>query len=226
MEHRHDLGLAALIDHTILDPMATDQQVATLVAEAVEWSMRYVCVSPNRVERAVREADGRVAVASVIGFPSGAHTAHAKAAEAAQAADHGAAEIDMVISLGFVVEGNLAAVEAEVAAVVHAVAARGAHVKAILETSALGPARSEAAARAALAGGAAWLKTSTGFHPTGGATVADVQLLHRVADGRALVKASGGIRTLEKARQMVAAGALRLGTSAGVAILSATRPSS
>jgi deoxyribose-phosphate aldolase len=220
----HDLALAAMIDHTLLNPLATDAEVHTLVAEAVEWKMTHVCVSPNRVATAVTAAAGRVAVASVVGFPSGAHPLEIKVAEAACVAGLGASEIDMVISLGAIIQGDDGEVEREVAAVVKAVAPHHAIVKAILETAALGPERAERAALAALAGGALWLKTSTGYHPSGGATEPDVRLLHRLADGRAQVKASGGIRTLQHARHMIAAGAERLGTSSGIAILQATVP--
>jgi deoxyribose-phosphate aldolase len=220
----HDLTLAAMIDHTLLDPLATSRQIRALVEEAVEWNMLHVCVSPNRVELAIRVANGRVAVAAVVGFPSGAHPLDVKVAEADYVARMGATEIDMVINLGLIVEGNEGEVEREVAAVVAVAARCNARVKAILETAALGPDRTAIAARAALQGGAHWLKTSTGYHPTGGATEDDVRLLHHVADGRAQVKASGGIRTLEHARRMVAAGAERLGTSSGVAILRATQP--
>jgi deoxyribose-phosphate aldolase len=218
----HDLALAAMIDHTLLDPLATDAQVRALVQEAVEWKMAHVCVSPNRVATAVGAAVGHVAIASVVGFPSGAHPLEMKVAEAEYVARLGATEIDMVISLGAVMETNDGEVEREVAEVVAAVAPHHAIVKVVLETAALGPERAAKAALAALAGGAHWLKTSTGYHPTGGATEVDVRLLHRLAVGRAQVKASGGIRTLQQARQMIAAGAERLGTSSGIAILQAT----
>jgi deoxyribose-phosphate aldolase len=218
----HDLALAAMIDHTLLDSLATSAQVRALVQEAVDWNMAHVCVSPNRVGVAIAAAAGRVAVASVIGFPSGAHPLEVKVAEAECVARLGATEIDMVISLGSIAEGNEGEVEREVAAVVAAAARHGARVKAILETAALGPEIAARAAHAALQGGAHWLKTSTGYHPSGGATEADVRLLHQVAAGRAQIKASGGIRTLDKAMLMVAAGAERLGTSSGIAILRAT----
>lgn len=218
----HDLALAAMIDHTLLDPLATDALVRTLVQEAIEWNIGHVCVSPNRVEVAVAAANGRLAVASVVGFPSGAHPLDMKVAEAEYVARLGAAEIDVVVSLGAMMEGNDGEVEREVAAVAAVATRYDARVKAILETAALGSKRSARAAAAALAGGAHWLKTSTGYHPRGGATESDVRLLHRLADGRAQVKASGGIRTLQQARHMIAAGAERLGTSSGIAILQAT----
>jgi deoxyribose-phosphate aldolase len=219
----HDLALAAMIDHTLLDPLATADQVRALVEEAVEWGMRYVCVSPNRVRVAVAAADGRVSVASVVGFPSGAHPLDAKVAEAELVGALGAAEIDMVISLGAVMDGDVGEVEREVAGVVAVAERTGAHVKAILESAALGPDRTALAGAAALRGGASWLKTSTGYHPAGGATEMDVRLLHRLVNGSAKVKASGGIRTLEKARHMIAAGAERLGTSNGIAIVRASQ---
>jgi deoxyribose-phosphate aldolase len=220
----HDRALAAMIDHTLLDPLATSEQINDLIEEAVEWNMAHVCVSPNRVGGAVRAADGRVAVAAVIGFPSGAHPIEVKVAEAEYVARLGATEIDMVINLGSIIEGSESEVEREVAAVVAVATRYDAHVKAILETAALGPDRSVIAAQAALRGGAQWLKTSTGYHSSGGATEIDVRLLHQLVLGRARVKASGGIRTLAHARHMIAAGAERLGTSSGVAILRASQP--
>jgi deoxyribose-phosphate aldolase len=220
----HDLILAAMIDHTLLDPLATDERVRSIVREAVAWNMTHVCVSPNRVGIAVAEASDRVSVASVVGFPSGAHPLEVKVAEAERVARLGATEIDMVISIGALLDSDPGEVEREVAAVVAAVAPHHATVKAILETAALGPDLTVLAAQAALAGGAHWLKTSTGYHPSGGATEADVRLLHQLAAGRAKIKASGGIRLLETARLMIAAGAERLGTSSGIAILRATEP--
>ena len=211
--------LAGLIDHTLLDPLASASGVEQLCLEAVEWGIGHVCVSPTRVRQAATVLAGTpVAVCSVVGFPSGAHLAEAKASEAGQACADGATEVDMVVSLGAVVDGDWAAVEADVAAVVGAVEP-GTAVKVILETSALQPDQARRAAEHAIAAGASWVKTSTGYHPSGGATVEAVRLLHEVAAGRARVKASGGIRTLADATALVDAGAARLGTSRGVALL-------
>ncbi|MDH4145203.1 MAG: deoxyribose-phosphate aldolase [Acidimicrobiia bacterium] len=220
--------LAALIDHTVLDPLATAADVRRLCDEAVEWGIGHVCVSPSRVAVAAQHlvslgASGAVGVASVVGFPSGAHRIETKAFEAAEAVRDGAAEIDLVVSLGAIADGDWAHVAREVGAVraaaEAATATAGIALKAILETAAIGSDRLEPAAEAALAGGAGWLKTSTGFHPAGGATVAAVAALRRVAAGRALVKAAGGIRSVADAKAMVDAGAARLGTSGGVALL-------
>lgn len=214
-------GLAAVIDHTLLDPLATAAAVAALCAEAVQWSFGHVCVSPSRVAWAAAAMAGSgVGVCAVVGFPSGAHTALSKAFEAAAAVQSGAGEIDMVVNLGLVAEGDWAGLQREVALAVGAVGAGGgAVVKVILETAAFNGPTAELAARAAMDGGATWVKTSTGYHPSGGATIEAVTLLARVAQNRAGVKASGGIRTLAQARAMLTAGAGRLGTSGGVSLL-------
>lgn len=215
-------ALAATIDHTLLDPLARAADVVALCDDAAEWRIGQVCVSPNRVELAVRTLAGSsVRVCSVIGFPSGAHLDQVKAREAAAAVLSGAAEVDMVVDLGALAEGDWAHVEREVAQVVAAVSPSGATVKAILETAAFPPETVSAAARAALAGGATWLKTSTGYHPAGGATIETVMLLVAAGQPRPLVKASGGIRTLDAALEFLAAGAQRLGTSRGVDLLRA-----
>ncbi len=216
--------LAAMIDHTLLDPAAMAVGVAGLCREAREWSFGHVCVSPSRVELAVAELAGSgVGVCSVVGFPSGAHTSRSKAFEAGAAVDDGAGEIDMVVNLGLVADGDWSGLQRDVAAVVAAVTPAGIAVKAILETAAFDSAVAELAARAALDGGAGWLKTSTGYHPAGGATVEAVSLLVRVAAGSAGVKASGGIRSLTQAQSFIDAGAGRLGTSRGVALLQELR---
>ncbi|MFN0027980.1 MAG: deoxyribose-phosphate aldolase [Acidimicrobiales bacterium] len=212
--------LVAVIDHTLLDPLAISAAVVALCAEARDWSFGHVCVSPSRVELAVAELAGTaVGVCSVVGFPSGAHTSASKAFEASAAVDHGAGEIDMVVNLGLVADGDWSALQHEVRTVVAAAGAGGASVKAILETAAFNGPTAELAARAALDGGAAWVKTSTGYHPAGGASLEAVAVLARVAAGRGGVKASGGIRTLAQARTFLDAGAGRLGTSRGVALV-------
>jgi len=218
--------LAAAIDHTLLDPLAGAADVDRLCAEAVEWQFGHVCVSPSRVALAVKALAGSpVAVCSVIGFPSGAHTGGMKAAEAVQALADGAVEVDMVANLGAIVEGDWGVLSTEVAAVV-AAAGDGHHVKVILEAAAIGRDRLVAAVAVAVDAGAGWVKTSTGYHPAGGATVPDVKAMVAAAGGRARVKASGGIRTYGDAVTMLRAGAERLGTSRGVDILQAApRPS-
>ncbi len=156
-------------------------------------------------------AGGAVRVVAVVGFPLGASGARAKVAETRVAVEHGADEIDMVIALGWAKAGAWSAVQKEIAAVVEAAAGR--MVKVILETAALGADEIERGARAALEGGAMMVKTSTGFHPGGGATVEAVRQLRRVVGSRAGVKASGGVRSAEDARRMLLAGAERIGSS-------------
>jgi deoxyribose-phosphate aldolase len=210
-------ALARLIDHTLLKPDATAGDVEALCAQAVQLGVFAVCVSPNLVAVAAQCAPDGLAVASVCGFPSGAHRAEAKAFEAARAVRDGADEVDMVVDLGLLRAGQFEAVAAEVAAVVSAGA--GALVKVIIESAALDPEQIVAACRAAVDGGAGFVKTSTGFHPAGGASVEEVRLMRSAVGPDIGVKASGGIRTAEQALAMVAAGATRLGCSATEAIL-------
>ena len=207
-----------MIDHTLLRPEATDADVALHAAEAEALGVLAVCLSPSRLPLPAGVLAPTVLVATVCGFPSGAHRSAVKAAEAARAVDDGADEIDMVIDLGAAVAGKWAAVEVDIAAV-RAAAPAPAVLKVIIETAALGQAGIVAACRAAEAAGADFVKTSTGFHPTGGATVAAVRLVADTVGGRLGVKASGGIRTSEQALAMVAAGATRLGCSASATIL-------
>jgi deoxyribose-phosphate aldolase len=209
--------LASLIDHTLLRPDATAADVEALCGQAVRLGVHAVCVSPNLVDVAARCAPQGLAVASVCAFPSGAHRPEVKAFEAARAVRDGADEIDMVVDLGLVRSGQFDAVRAEVAGVVSAGA--GALVKVIIEAAALDPEQIAAVCRAAVDAGAGFVKTSTGFHPAGGASVEAVRLMRSVVGADVGVKASGGIRTTEQALAMVAAGATRLGCSATQAIL-------
>ncbi|MFD4368625.1 deoxyribose-phosphate aldolase [Rhodococcus sp. NPDC058521] len=206
--------VAAMIDHTLLKPEATPDDVAALVAEARDLGVLAVCVSPSMLPL---KADGLVK-AAVVGFPSGKHHSLVKGSEARLAVQQGAEEIDMVIDVGAAVEGDFNAVLADVITVREAIGS-GAVLKVILETAALSEDSIVGACRAAERGGADFVKTSTGFHPAGGATVEAVQLLARTVDGRIGVKASGGIRTTEAALGMIAAGATRLGLSASRAVL-------
>lgn len=211
-------ALAGLIDHTLLAPQATVAEVAALCREAGELGVFAVCVSPSMVAVAVAHRPPGVAVAAVAGFPSGAHRAEVKAAEAALAVEHGADEVDVVIDLGAAREGRWSAVRDELAAARVAVP-RPRRLKAIIESALLDEAGIVAACRAAEEAGADFVKTSTGYHPAGGASVDAVRTM-RVAVGERLgVKASGGIRTSDAAQAMVAAGASRLGASATAAIL-------
>jgi deoxyribose-phosphate aldolase len=211
--------LAATFDHSVLAPTATPVDVKRGCAVAAEAGTATVCVRPIDIADAVAALRGfpHVGVATVIGFPHGTTTSATKAAESAEAVARGATELDMVLCVGAAKAGDWAAVEADVAAVVRAAA--GVPVKVILETAFLTEAEKRAAVRASVAGGAAFVKTSTGF-ASAGATAADVALMRAEAPAAVRVKASGGIRTLETALAMLAAGADRLGLSATEAILS------
>ena len=211
-------ALAALIDHTLLAPTATDADVLALCAEGGELGVAAVCVSPSRLPLSAGVVPSGVALAVVVGFPSGAHRPGVKAAEAASAVAEGADEIDMVIDLGAAVAGDWAAVQAGIT-VVRAAAPPPTVLKVIIESAALTGDGIERACAAAEAAGADMVKTSTGFHPAGGATVEAVTRMRTAVGDRLGVKASGGIRDTATARAMVAAGASRLGCSATRAIL-------
>lgn len=200
--------LARTVDHTLLTPEATAARVAALAAEAAELGAFSICVSPSRLPVAV---DDGLAVCTVVGFPSGAHESEVKAAEAALAVTRGASEVDMVVDLGSVLAGDWDAVEADVAAVRAACAP--ALLKVILESAALTPEQLAEACRRSEAAGAHYVKTSTGFHPAGGASVDAVRLMRETVGDRLGVKASGGIRDTASALAMLEAGASRLGLS-------------
>jgi deoxyribose-phosphate aldolase len=215
--------LARLLDHSVLKPEATERQILEGTEVVLAWQIGFYCVQPCWVKRvAVALAGAPTRTVSVIGFPHGCDRAEAKAQAALLAVTDGAGEIDMVMNVGALKSGDDARVAADVEAVVRAV--RGIPVKVILETTALSDDEKRRACRIACDAGAAFVKTSTGFHPTGGATVADVRLLRAAVGQQVGVKASGGIRSLADARAMLDAGANRLGTSASVAILSAIEP--
>ncbi len=209
-------AVAACIDHTLLAPTATPAEVAALCSEAVELEVAAVCVSPSQLP--LPSFVGTIGVATVCGFPSGAHTAEVKAAEAAGSVDLGANEIDMVVNLGLVKTANWTGVEAEIAAV-RAAVPTPIVLKLIMESAALTDDEIVACCRAAEAAGADYVKTSTGFHPSGGASIEAVRLMAETVGGRLGVKASGGIRSAEAAVSMIEAGATRLGTSSSRAIL-------
>lgn len=207
-------ALARTVDHTLLKPDATDAQVAALAAEAAELGAYSICVSSGRLP--VQVAEGLV-VCTVVGFPSGAHASAVKAAEAADAIGKGACEVDMVIDLGSALAGDWDAVEADVAAV--KAACGGVLLKVILETAALTQEQIAQACRRSEAGGAQFVKTSTGFHPTGGASVEAVRTMRETVGDRLGVKASGAIRDTATALAMLEAGATRLGLSGTRAVL-------
>lgn len=206
--------LAKLIDHTLLKTDATRAQVSALVAEARELGTYSICVSPSMLP--ITDELGDVKVATVCGFPSGNHSAAIKAAEAREATANGADEVDMVINIGLLKEGRADAVEEEIRAVREAT---GGLLKVIIESAALTDDEIVAACRAAEAAGADYVKTSTGFHAAGGASVHAVELMARTVGGRLGIKASGGIRDFETAAAMVDAGATRLGLSGSRAVL-------
>ena len=206
--------MAAFVDHTLLKPEATEADVDALVAEAAELGVYAVCVSPSMVPVAVHAGAG-VRVAGVAGFPSGKHLSAVKAHEAALAVASGACEIDMVIDVGAALAGDIDAVRSDVQAVRDAIG--GAVLKVIVESAALlalaGEPTLARVCRAAEDAGADFVKTSTGFHPAGGASVHAVALMAETVGGRLGVKASGGIRTATDALAMLDAGATRLGLS-------------
>ncbi|WP_425489011.1 deoxyribose-phosphate aldolase [Mycobacterium vicinigordonae] len=208
-----------MVDHTLLKPEATPAEVVALVAEAAELGVFSVCVSPSMVP--VAAAAGEMRVAAVAGFPSGKHLPEIKSQEAAAAVAAGASEIDMVIDVGAALAGDVAAVRADIAAV--RAATGGAVLKVIVESAVLLGHGDEhtltAVCRAAEDAGADFVKTSTGFHPAGGATVRAVELMSAAVGRRLGVKASGGIRTAADAIIMLDAGATRLGLSGTRAVL-------
>ncbi len=212
-------ALARLIDHTLLRSDATSAEVRRLCEEALAHRFAAVCVNPVHVGRVADILAGSdVAPCSVAGFPLGAVPPEDKAAEAAGAVRCGAAEIDMVIALGALKDGDHAVVRADIAAV--RAACREQVLKVIIETCLLDAAEMRLACTLAVEAGADFVKTSTGFS-TGGATVADVALMRATVGDAVGVKASGGVRSLEAARALIAAGATRLGTSSGVALVTA-----
>ncbi len=210
-------AVAAMIDHTLLKPEATGADVAALVAEAVDLGTYSVCVSPNMLPLEIPEgSDLKVAV--VCGFPSGKHESRVKALEAALAVEKGAAEVDMVIDIGRARERDYAAVESDIAAVREAVPSPTV-LKVIIESAALEDDMIVGVCEAAVRAGADFVKTSTGFHPAGGASVHAVRLMASTVGDAAQVKASGGVRTMDDALAMIDAGATRLGVSGSRALL-------
>ena len=215
--------LARMLDHSVLKPESTEHDILAGAAVVRDWQIGYYCVQPCWVRSAAHALAGTDAtVASVIGFPHGTEAPEVKARAAAIAVDDGAREIDMVQNIGALRSGRPAAVEADIAAVVRAVPEIA--VKVILETTVLTDDEIRLACKLTRDAGAAFVKTSTGFHATGGATVAAVRLMRIEVGPQFGVKASGGIRTLADALAMIDAGANRIGTSAGATILAALDP--
>lgn len=211
--------LAGMIDHTLLKPEATSDQIEQLCTEAMQYGFASVCVNGVYVPLAAEKLRGSaVKVCTVVGFPLGAMYPSAKAYEAKIALEHGATEIDMVLSVGDIKSENISAVHHDISSVVAECQLKGAICKVILETSLLTDSEKEIACRVCMDAGADFVKTSTGFS-TGGATVDDVRLMRNTVGTDMGVKASGGIRNLTTALAMIEAGANRLGVSAGVAII-------
>ncbi len=213
--------LAPYIDHTLLKATATPTDIEQLCAEAREHSFYAVCLNPVYIPLAAQVLAGSdVKIATVCGFPLGAVSSDQKAVEARLSVEAGAHEIDMVIHIGAALAGDWDAVQADVRAVRQAIPD---HVlKVIIETCYLNDEQKRSATEAAVQGGADFVKTSTGFG-TGGATLDDVRLMRDVIAGRAQIKAAGGVRTPDDARAMIEAGATRLGTSGGVALVAGDR---
>jgi deoxyribose-phosphate aldolase len=215
-------SVAALVDHTLLKPEATEADVVALLQEAEELEVYAVCVSPTMVTTAKSFRTGEYEIASVVGFPSGKHFSAIKAEEARLAVAAGADEIDMVIDVGSALEGGFDAVRTDIAAVFDAIPDY-VILKVIVESAALLSLGDEQrlvdVCRAAEDAGADFVKTSTGFHPGGGASVRAVELMARTVGDRLGVKASGGIRTAADAVAMLDAGATRLGLSGTRAVL-------
>ncbi len=222
-EGSFDSSVAGLIDHTILRPDASAEDVRKVCAEARHYGFASVCVNPARVALVESELRGtQVKTCCVVGFPLGATFTEAKTLEAELAVRAGAQEIDMVIDIGALKDGDYAAVKSDIQAVSGVCHAGGALLKVIIEACLLDDREKVIACAISKMAGADFVKTSTGFSKSG-ATAADVALMRRVVGPELGVKAAGGIRTLEDLRAMVAAGASRVGASASIQIVEAAR---
>lgn len=211
------MSINKYIDHTLLKPESTQAQIDKLISEAMEYDFASVCLNPTWVKYAADKlANSSVNVCTVIGFPLGATTSAVKAFETKEAIDNGADEVDMVLNIGALKSGNLDLVESDIRAVVEA--ANGHLVKVIIEACLLTEEEKVTACQLAVKAGADFVKTSTGFS-TGGATVPDVKLMRQTVGPDVGVKAAGGARSLADAQAFIEAGATRLGTSSGVAII-------
>jgi deoxyribose-phosphate aldolase len=214
-----DLKLAQMIDHTLLKPDATQEQIAQLCFEARKYGFVSVCINPTWVELSAKLLDGSpVKVCTVIGFPLGATAPEVKAFETRVAIEKGASEIDMVINVGALKARDLDLVARDIRGVVTAAHERAAIVKVIIEAILLTDEEKTIACLLSKEAGADFVKTSTGF-ASGGATVHDVELMRKVVGPEMGVKAAGGVRTYEDAENMIKAGASRIGASAGVKII-------
>jgi len=217
--------VADFVDHTLLKAEATRADIVKLCAEAREHRFAAVCVNPVWVDVCAAELGGSdVAVASVCGFPLGATTPETKAAEAAEAVARGAAEVDMVAAIGHIRGGEWRHAEDDIRAVVDACRSGGALVKVIIESAVLSPEDIVKASAVAKLAGAHFVKSSTGFHPAGGATVEAVRLMRLTVGDDLGVKAAGGVRDCATALAMIGAGASRIGTSSGVSFVGCLGP--
>jgi deoxyribose-phosphate aldolase len=217
-----DLKLASMIDHTLLKPDATQDQIAQLCFEARKYNFASVCVNPANVKLCAELLKGSpVKVCTVIGFPLGATSTDTKVFETQNAIQNGATEIDMVINIGALKSRDLELVASDIRGIVQTAHQGGAIVKVIIEAALLTDEEKTIACLLSKEAGADFVKTSTGF-ASGGATVEDVTLMRRVVGPAMGVKAAGGIRTLEDAENMIKAGATRIGASAGVKIVQAS----
>jgi deoxyribose-phosphate aldolase len=215
--------IARLIDHTLLKPEASREDIQRLCEEAIDYGFASVCVNPWNVSQAAELVRGtEVRVCAVVGFPLGATLPIVKEFEAGEALKAGAQEIDMVINVGALKSGQEALAEADIRGVADASHRAGALCKVILETALLTREEKVRGAHLAKKAGADFVKTSTGFGP-GGATVEDVRLIRETIGSGTGIKAAGGVRTLEDLRKMVEAGATRIGTSSGVKIIEQLR---
>ena len=214
-------NFARFFDHTLLKQDATEEQIASLCREAREYGFASVCINPVNVESSARHLAGSgVLVCTVVGFPLGATLTQAKVCETELVLRHGAAEVDMVINIGALKDENYDLVKSDIAAVAQACHNGNAILKVIIEAALLTDGEKEIACQLAMAAGADFVKTSTGFGP-GGATAEDVALMRRVVGPTMGIKAAGGIRTYDDAKTMIAAGATRIGASASVKIMQA-----
>ncbi|HRF46722.1 MAG TPA: deoxyribose-phosphate aldolase [Anaerolineales bacterium] len=223
---RKPAEIAAMIDHTLLKPEATAAQIEKVCTEARKHRFASVCVNPTHVRLAARLLrKSGVATCTVIGFPLGANAPEVKAYEAEVAIAHGATELDMVINIGALKAGDDRLVARDIRAVARVAHAAGKLLKVIIETALLTDDEKRRACLIVKRAGADFVKTSTGFS-TAGATVADVRLMRETVGPKLGVKAAGGVRSLADAEAMLAAGATRLGTSAGVAIMQGLKSAS
>ncbi len=219
-----DGTLSHMIDHTLLKPDATQDEIAQLCFEARKYGFASVCINPSNVKLCADLLRGSdVLICTVVGFPLGATSTESKAFEAGKAIRDGATEVDMVINVGALKSRDYEIVERDIASVASVCHAGGAIIKVIIEAALLNDEEKVAACQLAKVAGADFVKTSTGFGP-GGATAEDVALMRRVVGERMGVKAAGGIRTREDAQRMIAAGATRIGASASVKIVSGGQP--